>query len=66
MYFPYDPKGKSVGQLYRETYSESYDRLIYKWKNNTFRLISTRNIPYTKLQIEQLGVVGLDSEQPVK
>jgi hypothetical protein len=61
MYFPYSPKGKFVGQLYRETYSESYDRLIYKWKNNTFRLISTQNIPYTKLQIEQLGVVGLDN-----
>ncbi len=61
MYFPYSPKGEFVGQLYRETYSESYDRLIYKWKNNTFRLISTQNIPYTKLQIEQLGVVGLDN-----
>lgn len=65
MYFPYNPNGKFVGQLYRETYSESYDRLIYKWKNNTFRLISTRNIPYTKLQIEQLGVLGLDSNHPV-
>jgi hypothetical protein len=61
MYFPYSPKGKFVGQLYRETQSESYDRLIYKWKNNTFRLISTENIPYTKLQIEQLGILGLDS-----
>lgn len=61
MYYPYSPNGKFVGQLYRETYSESYDRLIYKWENNTFRLISTENIPYTELQIEQLGVVGLDS-----
>jgi len=61
VYLPYSPKGKSIGQLYRETYSESYDRLIYKWKDNTFRLISTENIPYTKLQIEQLGVVGLDN-----
>jgi hypothetical protein len=57
MYFPYSPEGKFVGQLYRETYSESYDRLIYKWKNNTFRLISTQNIPYTKLQIENLEAV---------
>lgn len=62
MYFPYSPNGKFVGQLYRETYSESYDRLIYKWKNNTFHLISTQNIPYTKLQIENLGVLGLGSE----
>lgn len=61
MYYHYSPKGKFVGQLYRDTYSESYDRLIYKWKNNTFRLISTQNMPYTKLQIEQLGVVGLDN-----
>lgn len=61
MYYHYSPKGKFVGQLYRDTYSESYDRLIYKWKDNTFRLISTQNIPYTKLQIEQLGVVGLDN-----
>ncbi len=60
MYFPYEPNGKFVGQLYRETYSESYDRLIYKWKDNTFRLISTENIPYAKLQIEQLGIIGLD------
>jgi hypothetical protein len=65
MYFPYSPNGKFVGQLYRETYSESYDRLIYKWNDNTFRLISTQNIPYTKLQIENLGVVGLDSSHPV-
>lgn len=62
MYYHYSPKGKFVGQLYRDTYSESYDRLIYKWENNTFRLISTQNIPYTKLQVERLGVVGLDSE----
>lgn len=61
MYYHYSPKGEFVGQLYRDTYSESYDRLIYKWKNNTFHLISTQNIPYTKLQIEQLGVVGLDN-----
>jgi hypothetical protein len=61
MYYHYSPKGEFVGQLYRETYSEAYDRLIYKWKNNTFRLVSTQNIPYTKLQIEQLGVVGLDN-----
>lgn len=61
MYFPYSPQGKFVPQLYRETYSESYDRIIYKWKDNTFRLISTQNIPYTKLQIENLGVVGLDN-----
>lgn len=65
MYFPYSPNGKFVGQLYRETQSESYDRLIYKWENNTFRLISTQNIPYTKLQIEQLGVTGLDSNPTV-
>ena len=61
MYYQYSPNGKFVGQLYQETYSESYDRLIYKWQNNTFRLISTQNIPYTKLQIEQLGVMGLDN-----
>jgi hypothetical protein len=61
MYFPYEPKGKFVGQLYRETQSESYDRLIYKWKDNTFRLISTENIPFAKLQVEQLGVIGLDN-----
>lgn len=61
MYYPYNPNGKFVGQLYKETQSESYDRLIYKWENNAFRLISTQNIPYTKLQIEYLGIVGLDN-----
>jgi len=65
MYFPYDPNGKSIGQLYRETYSESYDRLTYKWKNNTFHLISTQNIPYANLQIENLGVMGLNSNPPI-
>ena len=40
MYYLYRPHDLSVGQLYKETQSESYDRLIYKWKNNTFRLIS--------------------------
>lgn len=61
MYYPYKPNDLSVGQLYKTTQSESYDRLVYKWKNNTFHLISTENVPYSKLQIEQLGVVGLDN-----
>jgi hypothetical protein len=61
LYYPYKPAGGVTITEMKEN-SASYDRLVYRWKNGTFRLISIENIPNPALALEFAGVLGFDSE----